>query len=130
MGLQQEIFVTARVPSWLVQYRLRVKLEAFLSETQMSLFLGRPPRLSTRYFRLGQMPALLTNEELVQEEEQVQQAIQECSRGPPVWERRLEVQLMPGAIIIRLPVILLKEKVLEMCLGNPAVCPDIRETAT
>lgn len=63
MGLHHEVKADRKTPFFLAELRRRTRTMVYTLEIGISAFLGRPPRLSYRYFNLDP-PLILTDEEL------------------------------------------------------------------
>jgi hypothetical protein len=74
MGLHQGNYDSPDVPFFLMQQRRRIFATAYAHDKSISLFVGRPPRLSHRYCKL-EMPLDLSSEELIMEGADLQNAI-------------------------------------------------------
>ncbi|KAK8855402.1 hypothetical protein PGQ11_011314 [Apiospora arundinis] len=113
MGLHQDIRANARVPPFLAQIRKQVRIIIYTCEISISVFLGRPPRLSYRYINLKTYD--FTNAETLVEESDAAADLSKlfefsyCSnsraRASTFWK-------------VWIAFAVLREHILELALGN------------
>lgn len=122
MGLHQGNYENPDTPFFLSQQRKRIFASAYTHDKSISLFVGRPPRLSYRYCKL-EMPLDLSGDELIMEGVDLQNAIASLDSNGwnttgnlyrVTWNR---VWFLYGRI---------REEVLEVSLGSDDADVDVR----
>lgn len=88
MGLHHEVKADDKTPFFLAEARKRTRTMVYTAEIGLSAFLGRPPRLSHRYFNLDP-PLILTDEELFSEGPELAAVLAKKAANPGDSETRL-----------------------------------------
>ncbi len=98
------------------ELRRRIFAAAYIYDKQLATFTGRPPRLSWRYSHC-QLPLDLSEDQLMAEGEELQRHM--SSLDAAGWSRTGKCH---HVTIIRAWMIamLLRDEILEMCLGSSA----------
>lgn len=113
------------IPFWLREVRRRTLGSAYALDKSLCMFLGRPPRIARRYCKI-EIPLDLQDNELTLEREALQQVL--ANLAPDGWSKRSRESV--GSENWTRPFIinaLLREELLEMCLGPPQ--DDLRDKA-
>lgn len=114
MGLHHEVKADDKTPFFLAEGRKRTRSLVYASEIGTAAFLGRPPRLSYRYFNLDP-PLSLTDDELFSEGPELAAVLAKKAANNGDSDARLNlltfVKYWPGFATVR-------EDILELALGN------------
>lgn len=117
MGLHHNPRCDNRIPRWLVELRQQCRHRAFIADLNLSMFMGRPPRLSKSYCSFETLPLELSDEELALEPAELEVAVQKLSPGGVRSGR--DVSIRSVSMREMFPIIRLREEILELCLGTP-----------
>ncbi len=113
MGLHQEIVVTSEIPRWLAEMRKQLMNFAYTLDINLSLFVGRPPRISSRYCSLD-LPFALDNDQLALPSSKLESAIEHLKEVD--WTSKDTIP-HAGMARITLPITMQREEILELFLG-------------
>jgi len=114
LGLHGKIQASASIPFFLAELRKRAFAAAYGDDKVVSIFLGRPPRLSHRYCII-QAPLDLSKDELLSEGADLQSALDGLDADG--WNRAGLLRRC-GWLRVALRVNIIKEDILELSLGN------------
>lgn len=114
------------LPFWLCETRRRCLGIAYALDKSLCMFLGRPPRIAKRYCKI-EIPLDLDDRELILEGPALEEVLNNLR--PDGWSTKSREGKSPDAGWTRPFIInaLIREEVLEICLGPPQ--DDLRERA-
>jgi chromatin structure-remodeling complex subunit RSC3/30 len=103
-------------PFWLKEMRRRGLAYAYGSDKVLSTFVGRPPRISKRYCKIH-IPLDLESAELALEGEDLAQVLSQLDNAGWNTTRPTSTRSSSGPMYVA--AALIREEVLELCLGIP-----------
>ncbi|KAF2104073.1 hypothetical protein NA57DRAFT_28355, partial [Rhizodiscina lignyota] len=113
LGLHQEKKADTKIPFFLAEIRKKTFLYAFANDKGLCTFLGRPPRLLSRYCMI-QMPLDLSEKQLYSEGAELEAAI--ASLDESGWNRSGEIRRTTWARVWFINS-LVREEILDMSLS-------------
>jgi len=114
MGLHQGNYENPDTPFFLQQLRRRMFASAYYHDKSISLFVGRPPRLSYRYCKL-EMPLDLKSDQLIMQGAELQTAI--ASLDSNGWNTSSSLNRITWSRVWFLYA-RIREEILELSLGT------------
>lgn len=105
------------IPRWLVQVRKQIKRKAYHVDLNLSMFMGRPPRFTSRYCTFGDPPLELLNEELALEPAELEEVIKTKLNAQGERYNRIKT-IRPARYREAFPMLLQREQILELCLSS------------
>jgi hypothetical protein len=122
MGLHQGNYENPNTPFFLTQQRRRMFASAYYHDKSISLYVGRPPRMSYRYCKL-EMPLDLTGEQLTLQGAELQNALANLDSSG--WNTSGTLHRITWARVWFL-YSRIREEILEVSLGSADECDESR----